>query len=84
MLLSFAFNLNVWRYALGHQKMLNIILFAELTTVVFGLIIKGEFLSPSGEMSMSVVTLVVVGRCRFTASNPVLRRLWCLQTAISA
>jgi hypothetical protein len=58
------------------------ILFAELTTVVFGLIIKGEFLSPSGEMSMSVVTLVVVGRCSFTLSNSVLKEP--MLSAISA
>jgi hypothetical protein len=73
LLSSSAFNLNVWHYNEGHQVILNIILFAELTTVVGGLIIKGEFLSPAGEMSMSVVMLVVVGLCRFTVSNPVLK-----------
>ena len=43
----------------GHQAILNNILFAELTTVVFGLIIKAEFLSPTAATSMSVVTLAV-------------------------
>ena len=43
----------------GHQLILNIILFAELTTVVFGMIIKGEFLSATAESGISIVVLIV-------------------------
>jgi len=49
----------------GHQAILNIILFAELSTVLFGLIVKAEFLTSAAESAMSAVMLAIallVGR----------------------
>jgi hypothetical protein len=40
----------------GHQKILNIILLCELTTVVFGLIIKTELLSQAGAYTRSLLS----------------------------
>lgn len=43
----------------GHQTILNNILFAEMTTVLFGMIINSKFLKASGEFAISIMTFTV-------------------------